>query len=654
MNDIQELTIKELLSSNEYRIPIYQRNYAWGVGETTQLIQDIADYAKDSPVNNYYIGNLIVFPRHKDNSLYFETIDGQQRTTTITILLCALKHNYSKYDLAWYSKVNLSFDHREKSNLTLFALHSNPEAINYSVVNANIMAVYNKAWSIVYKICQDKEISVSSFIDYLLNKVIILRISVPKDTNLNHYFEIMNSRGEQLEQHEIVKAQLMAPIKEDQSAMAAFNLIWEACSNMDRYVQLNFSKTTREQIFDNNGTESIKITFKDLAALYSKNSVLGNEKNHSLMRLFVDAANNTPYSKPWEDGTDKDQSEAYHSLITFSNFLLHALKIIRPDNKEVVLDDKRLTKIFKSVVKSERDAASFSIEFIMKLLDIRFLFDRYIIKRKQDKWSLKKLSPQKADKDKYYYKDTFSQTESEDDRSGQNRNIVTLLSMFHVSAPTQIYKHWMNASLYYVYNHRNTNASEYAEYLWNLSKAYMLDRYLAVPEKKVPFETIIFKNNGKSVNHSKDILWSNINIDEYPQKGEHVENFVFNFYDYLLLRETNDADFEFSYRTSVEHFYPQHPTDKEPMDFNHLHSFGNLCLVSRGMNSKFTNNLPGAKYENFGDAKAMKTYSLKLKSMMNTIKKGERWDETKIVQEEQDIKELISKALSSNEPFNAL
>lgn len=90
--------------------------------------------------------------------------------------------------------------------------------------------------------------------------------------------------------------------------------------------------------------------------------------------------------------------------------------------------------------------------------------------------------------------------------------------MFHVSAPTQVYKHWMNASLYYVYNHRNTNASEYAEYLWNLSKAYMLDRYLAVPEKKVPFETIIFKNNGKSVNHSKDILWSNINIDEYPQK----------------------------------------------------------------------------------------------------------------------------------------
>lgn len=648
MNDIQELTIKGLLRSDEYRIPIYQRNYAWGVGETTQLIQDIADYAKDSPTNNYYIGNLIVFPRYKNNNIYFETIDGQQRTTTLTILLCALKHNYTNYDLSWYEKVNLSFDHREKSNLTLSALYYNPETINNSIVNSNIMDVYNKAWSIVDKVCQDKGIHVSEFIDYLLNKVIILRISVPKDTNLNHYFEIMNSRGEQLEQQEIVKAQLMSPIKNDQSAMATFNLIWEACSNMDRYVQLNFPKSVRGQIFENNGTEKVKISFNDLTALYCKESVIGNENNsYSLERLFEDAANGIPYRKPWEDNINNEQSETFHSLITYSNFLLHTLKIIRPENKEVVLDDKRLTNIFKSVIDGEKDAVVFSKEFIMQLLDLRFLFDKYVIKRKQDKWSLKKLLPQKADKDKYYYKDTFSKSESEDDDSGQNRNIIMLLSMFHVSAPTQIYKYWMNASLHYVYNHRNTSASEYAEYLWNLAKAYMLDRYLANSDKKIPFETIIFENNGRSVNCNKDILWSNINIDEYPQKGEHVENFVFNFYDYLLLKETKDTDFEFSYRTSVEHFYPQHPTDKEPMDFNHLHSFGNLCLISRGMNSKFTNNLPKAKYDNFGDAKAMKTYSLKLKSMMNTIKNGETWSETKILQKEQEAKGLINKALSS-------
>lgn len=649
MNNIKELTIKELLGSGEYRIPIYQRNYAWGLEETTQLIQDIADYAKDSPLSNYYIGNLIVFPRLKDSHSYYETIDGQQRTTTITILLCALKNNYTEYDLSWYSKENLSFEHREKSNLTLSAMFNNPDTLSSGLTNANMMAVYNKIWSIVKRICLDKEIPVSDFINYLLNKVIILRISVPKDTNLNHYFEIMNSRGEQLEQHEIVKAQLMSHIKADSAAMAAFNLIWEACSNMDRYVQLNFSKNIRTEIFENNGTEDIKVEFDDIKMLLSQKDLTADSEEKSLESLFEEDNRGASYRKPWKENTEKDQSETYHSLITFSNFLLHVLKIIRPKNKDIVLDDKRLTKIFNAVIDREKDKASFSIEFIMNLLDLRFLFDKFIIKRKQDKWSLKKLQPQKNDKEKYYYKDTFSQTDSEEDNSGQNRNLIMLLSMFHVSAPTQIYKHWMNAGLNYIYNHRTANATEYAEYLWKLSKAYMLDRYLADPDKKIPFEEIIYKNNAESVNSNENILWSNINIDEYVQKGEHVENFVFNFYDYLLLRENNDTDLEFSYRTSVEHFFPQHPTDRKPMDFNHLHSFGNLCLVSRGMNSKFTNNLPGAKYENFGSVEAMKTYSLKLKSMMNTIKNGETWDETKIEQKEQEAKSLISKVLFSNE-----
>ena len=43
METIIPLTIGNLLSESEYRIPIYQRNYAWGVPEVTQLIQDVAD-----------------------------------------------------------------------------------------------------------------------------------------------------------------------------------------------------------------------------------------------------------------------------------------------------------------------------------------------------------------------------------------------------------------------------------------------------------------------------------------------------------------------------------------------------------------------------------------------------------------------------------
>ena len=46
-----------------------------------------------------------------------------------------------------------------------------------------------------------------------LKKVRLLRVEVPHDTDLNHYFEIMNSRGEQLEKHEIIKAHCMSVLQ---------------------------------------------------------------------------------------------------------------------------------------------------------------------------------------------------------------------------------------------------------------------------------------------------------------------------------------------------------------------------------------------------------------------------------------------------------
>ena len=649
MNKIDDLSVRELLMTDEYRIPIYQRNYAWGVSETTQLIQDIADYAKDSSNRTYYIGNLIVFPRFKENHQYYETIDGQQRLTTLTILICALRL-YSNYDFSWYKRVNVSFDYREKSNYTLsFLFNSSDSHFAEEEKNTAIMSVFNKARFVIESICNDKGIQVDEFISFLLDNVKILRVCVPEGTNLNHYFEIMNSRGEQLEQHEIIKARLMSIIKEDDLTMAVFNLIWEACSDMDRYVQMCFNKNIRSEIFDNNGTGPVRVGFDDIKILLSSKSTQVDKREKSLYALFNDSKINTPYKKPWEENKDKETPESYNSIISFSNFLLHVLKIINPNDENVVLDDKRLTIIFDEKIEKVSDKVSFVKTFIMELLKTRYLFDTYIIKRHQDKWSLKRLSPQRKSDDKYYYKDTFSPDESEYDTSGINKRIIMILSMFHVSAPTQIYKHWMSAALMYLHNQEQPiNAKDYFNYLWSLSKAYMLDRYLAADGKKHSFEEIIYLNKGKSQNSIDDIYWGNINIEEYPYVGEHVENFVFNFYDFLLYYQNYDNDFEFTYRTSVEHFYPQHPTDREPMDFDHLHSFGNLCLVSRGMNSKFTNNLPGAKAENFGSIDAMKSYSIKLKSMINCVKNHEIWDEQKISQKENEAKELIIKMLSAS------
>ena len=80
---------------------------------------------------------------------------------------------------------------------------------------------------------------VVTFRDYFLNKVHIIHYQVPKDIDLNHYFEIMNSRGEQLEKHEIIKARLIEKLNDEDKAK--FNHLWESCSEMSVYIQQKFS-----------------------------------------------------------------------------------------------------------------------------------------------------------------------------------------------------------------------------------------------------------------------------------------------------------------------------------------------------------------------------------------------------------------------------
>lgn len=641
MEMISKLNIKKLLSESEYRIPIYQRNYAWSIPEVTQLIQDIADYAKDNSNDNYYIGTLVVFP-HK-NEYYFETIDGQQRSTTITIIACSLVHKCS-YDMSWYKRVNVSFDHRERSNETLQSIfkQENPN-IDSDKINTEIMTVYNKVWHIIEQICKDKSLEINTFVDYLMHKVIILRVAVPTDTDLNHYFEIMNSRGEQLEQHEIVKALLMSTIKDSPSDMRTFSYIWDACSNMGRYVQMNISKSIRGCFFKDNEIDDLEEDFDNLSYRLSQITSRDNQDEKCLMDLFKDDLDNVSYVKPWEEqGKDKEMPESFGTIISFSNFLLHVLKVMNPQNEDIVLDDKKLISIFKTCYDSVQDKHLFVKDFIMQLLKIRYLFDKYVIKRKLDKWSLKRLK--QSSKDKLYYGSTFSKQENVTDNF--EKDVIMLQAMFHVSLPSQIYKHWLNAVLLYVYHNPETASQDFSHYLWSLAKSYMLDRYLATEESVCSFEEIIYKNNGIPHNNDDAIDWTNINVDGFKMVGEKVENFVFNFYDYLLWKEQITANFEFSYRTSVEHFYPQHPIDNKVMDDEHLHSFGNLCLVSNSMNSKFSNSLPAAKYSNFGaDNEQIKSYSLKLQNMMQSMRDHDKWDTDKIEQEAQYAKDIMMKYL---------
>lgn len=648
---IEALSIQSLLSKDSYLIPIYQRNYDWGERETLQLIEDIADYASQKSDKNYYIGSLVVFHRVKNGDEFYETIDGQQRLTTLTILMNVL-HNITSLsgEMSWFKKPNLSYDHRAEADEALWMLYET--RFSERPTAASIVDVYKVIRKNLDNILSGKSLSLSAFVEYLLSKVIIMRIQVPADTELNHYFEIMNSRGEQLEKHEVLKASLMKNLEEqDHDSHLLFAQIWEACSDMCTYVQMNMAPALRNILFSSDWQSWQNLDYDKLLqsfkAVGNKND--GADGVHKLSALFTDAKNNVKYRIPDSDDDTDGTGDRFGSAINFPNFLLQALKVMYhsdPEYKkdvdaEIKLDDKRLIDIFDNVIKHCTDKRAFTERYIMSLLRLRHLFDCYVIKREhyngKESWSLKRLK--KYDESKVNYVGTFSGSENDDVMS---KDLRMLEAMFHVSAPTQIYKHWVNAILNYCYGKDSIDPSAFREYLYRLACAYMLDRYLCPKEAKVEFEDIIYINNGLAYGHVID--WCKID------SGCDVENFVFNFYDYLVWKQAPEkySKFDFSYRTSVEHFYPQTPMDgyDKLTQETGLNDFGNLCLISRGMNSKFSNNMPVAKLNNFGNEALRLELSIKLIEMMDVVRERGKWGQEEILDFEAKSRKTILDGLA--------
>lgn len=591
-NICEMMTIKALLMDDEYLIPMYQRNYAWEESHLSQLIQDIWDYHLFE--KNYYIGTLVVHDR-KDGT--FETVDGQQRLTTLNIILCALRNEVDtgEVDLTWYNRVNISYEFRERSTRTLMALykHTSDEDLDDVAIKDMYYNVRRTIESIVPK---DE---LKGFLEYFLNRVIVTRVILPVDTDLNHYFEIMNSRGEQLEKHEILKALIMRSSSMNLYKSWLIGQIWDACADMDRYVPLNFTTELRNMIF---GQQWNDFNWDNLDDLIGQTR--GIQKAASNEQFSIENVLGQSFSGIANE--EEKEGDRFESVLKFPGFLLQVLRVITKE--DVALDDKRLLSTFDQYLKKD----GFADEFILKMLELRFLYDRFVIRRdyKDDtvngKMNLLTLTKQK---ESFSYNNTFGDTD-------ENHRVIMIESMFHVSLPSQNYKHWLCAVLNYVNEHKDGKGL--ADYLEDLAKTYMFGRFLSNVDSNDGFYyKAIFKPDEIVVGKPQNIV--------FPTFEEHIDFFIFNYIDYGIWHGDKDAysDFEFTSRSSVEHFYPQHPLSGPEMGGEYLHDIGNLCLISNSKNSELSNYSPFAKTEHYYKAGYD---SLKQKIMMEVVKNNKNAD----------------------------
>ncbi|MBS7780078.1 DUF262 domain-containing protein [Acidovorax sp. CCYZU-2555] len=622
----QLLTVSGLFENEAvYTVPVYQRNYAWRIEQIEQLISDIHDASREHE-QGYFLGNLVTQPTTQGSGTNFEVVDGQQRLTTLYLLLTFLESDGARPFTLHRGKLQYESRARATETLRHAGLEGSlrPGQDGLSHEDSGIHEGFNV---IQQMFRQHKELrnqdERSRFADYLRTQVTVVRASLPPATDLNRYFEVMNTRGQQLEQVDIVKARLMSKLPE--SEHSGFAWIWDACADMDSYVQMALTRDNpvlRSAIFGDNWSWLQCANFQ--ALIDARPTV--NTATKTGTALSIDDALRKYASSPQQDFSKSEVSERFRSSIGFSVFLLHVLKVKNNDAKEDEgqLDDKRLIRSFTEAIPADREA-SWVREFIFTLLKCRNLFDSFILKRQfvtstqneEGDWSLQRLKKRSRGPG---YVHLFSNTDTESEEDGDDdmdtREVLLLQSMLRITYTSPRTMHWITKALQKLAAAQDPGAVPASD-LVNLLKAYARGKVKAA----------FFSG-------------------EQPQ-GFDIGRIVFTYLDYLLLQSTRQS-FKFQFRNSIEHFYPQRP-DREQTGMtvsqSHLNLLGNLALVSVSANSKFSNNIPKTKADSFKDT--IEIQSPKLRNMAE-ITRNEGWGDEQVKKHHENMVKLLQADIDSN------
>lgn len=223
-------TVRQVLDKEKYIIDFFQREYKWRKRQIEQLLEDLTEKFLENfdeaherkDVKNYeryYLGPIVLSLKKDGRSV----IDGQQRLTSITLLLIYLNNLQRDRD----KKVDVnslifseSYDEKsfnlqiEERKECMEALYSNNEydPFNDGESVKNIVERYKEIQELLPDNLNGK--ALPYFIDWLRDNVIFVEIITYSDQDAYKIFETMNDRGLNLTSTEMLKAYVLSNIKE--------------------------------------------------------------------------------------------------------------------------------------------------------------------------------------------------------------------------------------------------------------------------------------------------------------------------------------------------------------------------------------------------------------------------------------------------------
>ena len=244
--------IDRVFSNTAYHIDFYQRDYRWNDEPVLRLLDDIffrftEQYARSADLDpgketvaahypwyymNTYVTNVV------DGKVY--VVDGQQRLTTLSLILIKLLHMAKRYESkldGWIaSKIagQSGFDqefwmnhvgHRSAQKALFEGADPKSVDVSSGITAENMVKNYETISAFLDAKLPDKR-CFETFVFYYLHRVVLINLAV-EQTDVSMVFEVINDRGVRLRPYEILKGKLLGQINKIELDSADYNGLWE-------------------------------------------------------------------------------------------------------------------------------------------------------------------------------------------------------------------------------------------------------------------------------------------------------------------------------------------------------------------------------------------------------------------------------------------
>lgn len=258
----KEYSLSDIFSSKfEYYIPAYQRPYSWTEEETEILFDDLFEFFENkNQEDSYFLGSIVLI-KQEDNRKS-DVIDGQQRLTTLTILLAVIASYLSddkkkecevflrepgnsilhlekrprlhirEKDQTFFNKYIQEVKLDELTALDSESLQDEPQ----KHIKENCRHLIEK----MEKSFSKDENKIIKFLDVLINRCYLVAVCTPSQQSAFRVFSVLNSRGMDLMPTDIIKSDIIGQIPdkerqeytdkwesiEDQTTRSGFNEVF--------------------------------------------------------------------------------------------------------------------------------------------------------------------------------------------------------------------------------------------------------------------------------------------------------------------------------------------------------------------------------------------------------------------------------------------